>query len=237
MVPFSRDAFFLVFSRYNAAVWPAQLVLLVAAVAAVWIAALQPGPRGSRAVWRVLGVLWLWAGVVYHLTFFTSVNPAAWLFGALFVIQGLLFLRRGIASGRPAGFRVPGGLYGWGGAVLAAYALALYPLLIRLAGHTYPAAPTFGVPCPVVIYTFALLLWAEPPVPLHLLAIPLLWALIGASAAVSLTVWPDAGLTIGGLAASALVLRRNHLLRSSEAASPTPTLPASPSAPAHRGRT
>ena len=52
---------------------------------------------------------WLWAGLVYHAWFFTAINPAAWLFAALFVAQGVLFIafrssaRQPLtAPGRPA---------------------------------------------------------------------------------------------------------------------------------------
>lgn len=48
------------------------------------------------------------------------------------------------------------------------------PSLGVAIGHTYPAQPTFGLPCPTTIFTFGLLLWVRPPVPWSLLVIPVL---------------------------------------------------------------
>jgi hypothetical protein len=73
---------------------------------------------------------------------------------------------------------------------LAAYALA-YPALNVVAGHTYPASPTFGVPCPTGIFTTGLLLTAAKPLPIAALVVPVLWAIIGGSAALLLGVTTD----------------------------------------------
>ena len=41
----------------------------------------------SRALTYLLVALWVWNAVAYHAWFFTTINPAAWLFGAVFVLQ------------------------------------------------------------------------------------------------------------------------------------------------------
>jgi hypothetical protein len=89
--------------------------------------------------------------------------------------------------------------------------MAIYPVLGSLFGHTYPRAPMFGVaPCPATIFTFGMLLWATKPVPAYLLAIPLLWALIGLNAAISLRVPQDYGLAVAGVFGTVLVLVQNR---------------------------
>ena len=66
----------------------------------------------------------------------------------------------------PAGQEVVGGLF-------LLYALAIYPLLGWLSGHTYPRSPSFGLtPCPVTIFSVGLLLWTTGRVPKYLLVIP-----------------------------------------------------------------
>ena len=70
------------------------------------------------------------------------------------------------------------------------YALA-YPALNMLAGHTYPASPTFGVPCPTGILTAGLLLTTAHRPPIPVVVVPVLWALIGGSAALVLGVATD----------------------------------------------
>ena len=59
-------------------------------------------------------------------------------------------------------------------AILFIYALSVYPLIGAAVGHRFPASVSFGLPCPTVIFTFAvlsLLARSAPPqvfvVPVH----------------------------------------------------------------------
>lgn len=204
-VPFSADQFFGVFTAYNEAVWPAQLLLTGAAVAVVALAAWR-GERAGRWAGGFLSLLWLWTGVVYHLLHFTAVNPAAHAFGALFVVQGLLFFWWGAARGRlELAWKLDA--YGIVGGIILLYALVAYPLLGFAAGHSYMASPTFGAPCPAVIYTFGLLVLARR-VPWWLLVIPAAWAVVGSSAVFAFGVVQDAGLLVSAIAATAMLLHR-----------------------------
>lgn len=208
-VPFTAKQFLDVFRRYNESVWPAQWALLALALLALLLAA-RARPGGSdgaaRAVAVLLALLWAWMGVAYHFAFFRAINPAATLFAAAFVVQAAIFaslmVRRTITGLRPR--RTATGVLG--GAIVA-YALVGYPVLGFALGHRYPAAPTFGLPCPTTIFTLGLLLWAEPPLPRYVYAIPLLWAVIGTTAALGLGMPEDFGLAIaaavvGGVAVS-----------------------------------
>jgi hypothetical protein len=208
-VPFTVDQFFGVFAAYNGAVWPAQLVLIAAAVAALALA-LTRAPGRDRWVSGVLALLWAWTGIAYHLVHFTEINPAARVFGALFVLQSALFLWWGVVRGRLEYGR-RGGARAAAAGVILLYALVVYPLLGALAGHAYMASPTFGAPCPAVIYTFGILLLAEV-VPLWLLVVPVLWALLGSTAVLAFGVYQDLGLILSAVLAVALVVhdRRHH---------------------------
>ena len=154
--PFSTEEFFAVFSAYNESIWPFQVLLVGAAVAAAALAVFR-GDRSSPWIWGILSVLWVWTGVVYHVLHFTAINPAAFAFGALFVAQGALLFWRGVARGSLP-FRARRDASGAAGGALIVYALAIYPLLGLLTGHGFFDSPTFGAPCPVVIYTFGMLL-------------------------------------------------------------------------------
>jgi hypothetical protein len=202
-LPFTRDEFFDVFRRYNEAVWPAQWLLAALALVAV-VFAVRAAPRGRRTAGGILALLWLWAGLVYHAGFFVSVNAAALLFAALFVVEaGLL----GAATfGRALTFHARADLRGVAGGALVAYALVGYPLVARAAGQHYPDVPTFGLPCPLTIFTFGLLLWSARPVPRPLLVAPALWAAIGTVAAVQLGVREDYGLAAAAVVALPLLL-------------------------------
>jgi len=153
----------------------------------------------------VLALFWAWMGIAYHWAFFARINPAAYLFGALFVVQGIL-LAAAAARGSVA-FRFRPQARGRLGLGLIAYAMAVYPLIGPALGHGWPRAPVFGVaPCPTTIFTLGLLLWAERA-PRGLVAIPVLWSLVGASAAALLGVWEDLGLIVAAGAGVWLLAR------------------------------
>lgn len=208
MLPFTVEQFFDVFARYNVAVWPSQLPLYALAV---WSIALALQRKGfSKSISFVLSLLWIWMGLAYHWRFFSTINKAAFVFAALFVLQGILFLIAGVWKDLLK-FRPTLDLYGVVGGVFLLYALVIYPALGYWLGHRYPAAPTFGLPCPTTIFTFGILLWTNRRVPLYLLAIPLAWSLIGFWAAVSLGMTEDLGLLAAGLIGSALIILRDGI--------------------------
>lgn len=202
MLPFTREQFFDVFARYNEAVWPVQLALLAIALATVGAARLQ---KDARWIGWALAALWVWTGIAYHAVFFAPINRLAYGFAAAFVLQGAMIARATYKG--TLRFSVPlDSLSMFAGMVLLAYALVGYPILALATGQAYPGLPTFGVPCPTVIFTFGLLAWSPRPA-WSLLFIPVAWALIGISAATQLGVPEDWGLPIAALAVIALRIR------------------------------
>jgi len=211
MLPFTREEFVALFAQYNLAVWPVQVlayVLGIAMVASIWWR-----PRAAdRFVACGLAAMWLWTGIAYQWMHFAAINPAAFGFAALFVLQGILFI---VAAARGTlHFGVPDNALAWAGVALVFYAAVLYPLLGRLAGHEYPALPMFGIaPCPVVIFTFGLLLMATTRVSRWLLVAPVAWSLIGGSAAFLLRIPQDWLLLFSGLAVPIIVLQERRAAR------------------------
>lgn len=132
MPPFTTAQLFPLFASYNTEIWPAQLVAYALGIV-VLVFALRGGTRRARIVAAVLAAMWLWTGVAYPLLHFTAINPAAWLFGAAFLVQGTAFLAVAV-RGRGLAF-APGGSRRVFGLVLIAYAVMRYPLLGRVAGH------------------------------------------------------------------------------------------------------
>ncbi len=174
------------------------------------------GRNSTRLVYGGLAVLWAWCGAIYHLAFFTRINPMAYGFGTLFLAQAALF---GIAAARSGGeaMQLRGDGRGITGGVLIAYALLIYPLLGAALGQHYPAAPSFGLPCPLTIFTFGLLLLATGRVPVQLLLIPLAWSLLGVMAALNWGVLEDLGLPVAALCGATMVLVHNRKVRASAA--------------------
>jgi hypothetical protein len=208
-MPFTAEQFFDIFSEYNTATWPAQIIAYVLGILACLLA-YRESKTSSRIISGILALSWIWMGIVYHIMHFAKINPVARIFGAFFIVQGLLFLVIGAVSGKLS-FQFSLKPLPVIGACFILYALAIYPVLGSLFGHTYPRAPMFGVaPCPATIFTFGMLLWTTRPVPAYLLAIPLLWALIGLSAATSLRVPQDYGLVVAGVLGTVMVLLQNR---------------------------
>lgn len=207
MLPFTTEQFLDVFESYNRSVWPAQIVLLFAALTCVVLAICQ-SRFSDRLIGIGLAMFWLWMGVAYHLLHFAEINPAAYVFGGVMIVQGILFLREGVIQSRLS-FRAGWNVQGIAGGLLILYGLVVYPSLGYLLGHVYPRSPTFGVPCPTTMFTLALLLWAKQPIPRYLLAIPLLWVLIGSSAALLLGMGEDLGLMAAGVVAGTMLGRRD----------------------------
>ncbi|HEY9450103.1 MAG TPA: DUF6064 family protein [Gemmatimonadaceae bacterium] len=222
-LPFSAEQFFDVLRRYNEAVWPAQWLLVALALAAI-VLAFRGSSRGSRVIAGILAVLWLWMGIVYHLTFFAKINPAALLFAAAFVLQAGLVAWMGVWHSQLT-FRAPSGVRGLLGGVILTYALVAYPLLGQALGHRYPYAPTFGLPCPTTLFTLGLLLWAVPRAPRLVLVIPILWALIGTSAAAVLSVWEDVGLAAVAILVIGAEYRNDRRARGHSASNARRALP------------
>jgi hypothetical protein len=216
MLPFTREQFVSVFAAYNDALWPAPIIAYGLGIA--MIAALaRPSATSDRLIGAGLAAMWAWTGIVYHGLFFSAVNPAAWLFAALFVLQGGLVLAASIA-GRLA-FGAAKGAAGWLGWAFIGYASILYPLVGYAAGHRYPGMPVFGItPCPLTLFTFGLLLLTTARVPRRLLVVPLAWSLVGGSAAGLLGVVQDWPLLVSGIAVVALIVRDRRLPRSAPAA-------------------
>ena len=197
-MPFTREQFFELFVAYNAAIWPAEVVAYLLGIAAV-LALVRPGRAAGQLISAILAILWLWTGLFYHMVYFARINPAAYVLGALFLAQAALFVLAGVCGSRLA-FRSAQKPVKLLGAALIAYALVIYELLGLVAGHGLMQGPLFGVaPCPTVIFTLGVLVLAEPPVPWWLLPIPLAWAVIGTSAALTFGVAEDLGLAVAAV--------------------------------------
>jgi hypothetical protein len=219
MLPFSPDAYFALFEQYNRAIWPAQIVAYVLGLAALALALRRVARAGragrgraarGRIVAAILALAWAWNGTVYHVLFFATINFWADIFGAFFILEALLLLWSGVIRGKLV-FRLTYDAFSRIGVAFAIFALAIYPLIGWLFGHAWPGAAMFGVaPAPMTIFTMGLLLLVEGRTPLHLVAIPVLWSLIGGIAAWFLGVTEDLALPVAGIGGLSLIFIKNR---------------------------
>lgn len=173
---------------------------------------LKPGKYSNKVISGILAFFWIWIGVIYHWTFFATINPAARLFAVFFVLQGLIFIFEGIVR-NSLEFSFSKDWRSVIGIALILFGSVVYPILGLFLGHNYPRSPTFGLPCPTTIFTIGVLMLANRP-PKYVVVIPLLWSVFGFSAAISLGVKEDVSLLIAGLiGAGAILFRRTNLVQ------------------------
>ena len=203
LLPFTKEQFFDLFAAYNEALWPAAVAWWIASVAI----ALRLSTRCPRDPWisALLAGHWAWSALAYHVPFFTRINPAAWLFAALFLGQAVSLFRAGVVQ-RRVSFAPWGDAwapFAWG---LIGYSLA-YPAINAIQHLSLWRIPTFGLPCPTTIFTAGALMLATPR-SWRLSAVPVIWSAIGGSATLLLGVSADAALPIAGTALAIFSLRR-----------------------------
>jgi len=205
-LPFTIDQFLDVFKNYNQAVYPLQFIFYFFAIVIVFLSIIKT-VYADKIINSLLSFFWLWMGIVYHILYFAKINPAAYVFGAAFILQGLLFFYHGVLHNALM-YSFRSGKIGLTGAIMISFALVIYPMLSHYLGHVYPAAPTFGLPCPTTIFTIGMLLWSDKKLSPAIWIIPVLWSVVGFFAAVKLAIPEDTGLLIAGIAG--LILIRVH---------------------------
>lgn len=209
MLPFTSEQFRSVFVDYNHSIWPVQIAAYLLGGVAVALL-LRKRPEGDRVIAGIMAMMWLWTGVGYHGLSFSSINKAAYIFAVLFILHGCYLLYAGVYRGQIR-FGLRPGLPAAIGGAFVAYAAIIYPVIGVATGHAYPEMPMFGVtPCPVVIFTFGLLLLTVRPMPRWLLVVPFIWSLIGGSAAILLQVPQDWLLLVSGAITVPLVVLRDR---------------------------
>lgn len=192
-IPLTPEVYFRLFVRLNDYAWPAHILAVALGFGALW--ALSRG-RG-RLFSAALAACWIWVGYAFHLSLYAELNWAATYFGWAFIIQGGLLLSSGF-TGR---FDPPGGAPTKGpgryGLAVALLALVAFPIVGIVDGQNWRGIQVFGVaPDPTALFTLGALLIAERT-PWHLLAIPILWAVV--TGATAWTLGAPGGITTAGV--------------------------------------
>ena len=154
-LPFTKEQFFDLLAAYNVGLWPALLALWIASVL-VSVLLLSSRRPSDRWISALLAAHWAWSALAYHVGFFTRINQAAWVFAALFLLQAAVFFWAGVVHGRLsfAPWRNAWAPVAWG---LLAYSL-VYPAINAAQHLSVSRIPTFGVPCPTMIFTAGMLM-------------------------------------------------------------------------------
>ena len=95
--------------------------------------------------------MWRWTGFGYFGPSFSAINKAAYLFAALFVVQGCCLIYA-VVYRYQIRFGLRPDLAAGAGVSFVVYAAIVYPFIGVATGHRYPELAMFDVmPCPVTI--------------------------------------------------------------------------------------
>ncbi|MEI6089943.1 MAG: DUF6064 family protein [bacterium] len=204
-VPFTTDEFLSVFTNYNSGIFPIQLIIAIVGFLAVYT--LHKIVKNSTSwISAALGFLWIWMGIAYHFTYFTSINKAAWGFGGLFVLQGVLFLLTGVVKPKFE-YELNKTARSIIGEFLIIFGLLLYPAIGLIILGDMSKIISLGLPCPTTIFTFGFMILATARFPKYLLIIPSIWALIGLSAVFNFGIYQDLMLIVSAVTADFIILK------------------------------
>ncbi len=208
-----------VFAAYNPMIWPMQIVAYLLGLSAVYLA-VRKTTISKWAIPASLAFFWLWVGLAFWLPSVLQGYMPGIFFTALFLIQGGLFVVYTIKPALEFGFKRDA--CAWAGVFCLLYALVGYPLAGAMVGHTYPYMSPFGLtPCPVVTFTFGLLLLTTSKVPKILLIIPFFYAMSG-FLWISIGMWEDFGMLLSGLMGAGLILYRDARMLAEHQVEPKP---------------
>lgn len=208
--PFTTEEFFGVFEAYNTAVFPLQFFILAMGLVAIIL--LHSGSRFKNSwIGGFLAFVWFWIGIIYHLFHFTTINKAAYGFGAIFILQGIFFAVE--MSRKRLVFSFPNTTAGYAGYFFIWFGLFIYPLISYFPEGEWVKTISLGLPCPTTILTFGFLMLANPKMPKYLLIVPSIWAVIGTGAAANFGVYQDYVMLLSAVVANIYLLRPKRTTR------------------------
>jgi hypothetical protein len=203
--PFTTEQFFGVFERYNSSIFPIQWIIIVLGIVAVFLIHSRKNIK-NNLIAGFLGFLWLWTAIVYHLSFFTAINKAAYFFGGIFIIQGVFFIVE--LFRKKLEFSFTGRVREYLGYFFILFGLIIYPIISYFLEVSFVKTISLGLPCPTTILTFGFLMITTNKLSKYLLIIPTIWAIIGTGAAVNFGVYQDYVMLIAAVVADIYLIKR-----------------------------
>jgi len=207
-LPFSTVQFFNVIEKYNLTIFPFQLIILLLGIVCLFFLH-SKSPVKDKLIGVYLGILWIWIGVVYQLVNFTVINKAAFLFGGIFILQGLFILFNTFGK-NSLNFTFTLHKKDYLGYFFILYGLLIYPIFSFIIEGSFERTILIGLPCPSTIFTFGFFILASNKFPKYLLIIPSLWAVVGLSAAINIGVFQDVMIALAAITADIILIKRKN---------------------------
>ena len=175
---FSPEIYQRLLARYNAEIFPLQLLMLAlgAGLFYVLLTCQHDGQHDGRRYGRrygrgviaaLLAAGWLCSGLLFHLSYYDSINWMAWYLAVMHVVIAGLLLLWGVLSFRArVGRQLVGLSAGWpltAGLLLLGLAVFVHPLLVFIEGQGLATAAFFGThPAPTALATLAVMMMLSP---------------------------------------------------------------------------
>ena len=211
MLPYTAEVWFALFDEYNRAIRPLQGVSLFL-TASILMLALRSRENRSRIIVAILAAGWVWTGSVFHLVYFSEINFAAPVYGAVFILQGVLLFWSGVYRNRIS-IRFQRKPASYAGAAIFFLSAVILPVTDWHQGLSWTDA-RFALLAPGATagLTLGLLMMVDRRPPLWVGAIPVLWITVAGAHAAVLGVYQDIALTAAGLVALIWLVARARVL-------------------------
>jgi hypothetical protein len=163
-------------ATYNQTTWPIQVLMIIVAAYLTYRVFAQPGSKTDDWMKAFLAFAFAWNGIMFFLVFVR--NPISMFTGVpLFIIISALFVVDIFT--KKTHFKLPEGKWMRWFTIVWVLLAALYPLIGRLLGHTWPKVLLPLFPCPLTVFAIALVAAATPKVDKKVFIALLPWALLG----------------------------------------------------------
>src|SRR4051794_4741042 len=103
-LPFTSEQFLELFKKYNTTFYPLQMLFILLAIF-TFLLVLKPGKLSGTLILTIMAAFWGWMGLVYHILFFSQINKTAFIFGLLFILEGVLLLKYALKEVAEFSFR------------------------------------------------------------------------------------------------------------------------------------
>jgi hypothetical protein len=171
---FSLHTYYRLFGSYNAAIWPAPILVLGIGTAVGELLRRRGDGRRARFVAGILAACWLWTAIAFHATRYATIHRGAVYFAWAFALEAALLVAAGVFAGRFTLERR--GAARWLGLTLFLFALLVQPFVGLLFGREWRQVEIFGIaPDPTAVGTLGILLLTAARRRWLLMAVPVLW--------------------------------------------------------------
>lgn len=211
MLPYTAETLFALFDEYNRAIRP---LLGLALFLAAGVLMLVIRARNDRTK-IVLGILAAGCAVdrhrlPVHLCFGDKYRPP--IYAAAFILQGLLLIWAGVFRGRLV-LQFDRGVASWAGIRIAIIAAFILPVIDWLSGVGWTDVRlALLAPGATAGFTLGILITSKGPIPIQLVALPVIWTFIAGVHAWMLDIPHDYLLPVIGIIGLAACLKsRNRI--------------------------